>query len=95
MIHAWENCKFIICFNLLRLHLWSICFAYMQCHMKLYSLPGPAHRMRYVGELELLARRGGLCGICRKPPRLDSCDDDAGLMAKGIAYLRKAAADDE
>ena len=68
----------------------------------------------------LLARQGGVCGICRKPPQeplcvdhshitgrvrgllcrkcntgLGSYDDDASLMAAGIAYLRKAAAGDE
>ena len=67
----------------------------------------------------LLARQGGVCGICRKPPQkpfcvdhshatgrvrgllcrkcntgLGSYDDDASVMAAGIAYLRRAAADD-
>ena len=74
-------------------------------------------REQYEG---LLAKQGGVCGICRKPPQeplcvdhshatgrvrgllcrkcntgLGSYDDDASLMAAGIAYLRRAAADDE
>jgi Autographiviridae endonuclease VII len=67
----------------------------------------------------LLARQGGVCGICGKAPQeplcvdhshatgrvrgllcrkcntaLGSFDDDVSVMAAGIAYLRKAAADD-
>ena len=73
-------------------------------------------REQYEG---LLAKQGGVCGICRKPPQeplcvdhshatgrvrgllcrkcntgLGSYDDDASVMAAGIAYLRRAAADD-
>jgi hypothetical protein len=67
----------------------------------------------------LLARQGGVCGICGKAPQeplcvdhshatgrvrgllcrkcntaLGSFDDDVSVMAAGIAYIRKAAADD-
>ena len=67
----------------------------------------------------LLARQGGVCGICRKPPQEPLCVDHShatgrvrGLLCRkcntalgsldddvadggGIAYLRKAAADDD